>query len=352
MSIRSRPGIEQLRHTMFPVKMGKKEITRVVVALSKREKDFNEFRDEVFSSEGLRKKVELTPSHDKNDLKKLIPDAEILVCFSLEKEALLAARKLKWIHCGSAGVDQVLFPEFTKSEVILTTSRGMHGEAISDHIMAMVLAFSKGLVQSWNCKQRREWCPVNVMRQRFEIKGKVMGIVGLGTIGKELARKAKVFRMKVVATKNRIRKGEKPKQIDMLLPKDRLDEILPLADVLVVSVPYTKETHHMIGRRELASMKPTAILINIARGGVVDEKALIDALSKKKIAGAGLDVFEAEPLNPKSKLWGLENVILTPHISGSRSDYFRKVGEIFRINLNRYLNHKPLLNLFDRRIGY
>lgn len=325
---------------------------KVVVALSKREKDFNEFRDEVFSSKDLCKKVELIPSHDKSDLKKLIPDAEILVCFSLEKEVLLAARNLKWIHCGSAGVDQVLFPEFTKSKVILTTSRGMHGEAISDHIMAMVLAFSKGLIQSWSCKQRRAWCPVNVMKQRFEIQGKVMGIVGLGTIGKELARKAKAFGMKVVATKNRIVKGEKHKHIDILLPKSKLDKILPVADVLVVSVPYTRETHHLIGKRELSCMKKEAILINVARGGVVDEKALIDALSKKKIAGAGLDVFETEPLSPKSKLWDLENVIITPHISGSRCDYFKKVGEIFRINLNRYLNHKPLLNLFDKKLGY
>jgi D-2-hydroxyacid dehydrogenase (NADP+) len=325
---------------------------KIVVALSRREKDFNEFRDEVFSSADLRRKVELIPSHDKNDLAKLIPDAEILVCFSVEKEALLVAKKLKWIHCGSAGVDQVLFPEFTKSRVILTTSRGMHGEAISDHIMAMVLAFSRGLVQGWNCKKRRAWCPVDVMKQRFEVQGKVMGIVGLGTIGKELARKAKAFGMKVVATKNRVRKGEKLRHIDILLPKSKLDKILPVADVLAISVPYTKETHHMIGRRELASMRQTAILINVARGGVVDEKALIDALMKKKIAGAGLDVFETEPLSPKNKLWDLENVIITPHISGSRSDYFRKVGEIFRINLNRYLNHKPLFNLYNRRIGY
>jgi D-2-hydroxyacid dehydrogenase (NADP+) len=326
--------------------------TRIVVALSRREKDFNEFRDEVFSSANLRRKVELIPSHGKSDLKKLIPDVEILVCFSVDREILLAARKLKWIHCGSAGVDQVLFPEFIKSKVILTTSRGMHGEVISDHIIAMVLAFSKGLVQGWNCKQRREWCPIDVMRQRFEIKGKVLGIVGLGTIGKELARKAKAFGMKVMATKNRIGKGEKIKHIDRLLPKNKFGEILSVSDVVVISVPYTRETHHMIGRRELASMKQTAILINIARGYVVDEKALIDALSKKKIAGAGLDVFETEPLNPKSKLWDLENVILTPHISGSRRDYFKKVGEIFRVNLNRYLNHKTLLNLFDRRLGY
>jgi D-2-hydroxyacid dehydrogenase (NADP+) len=332
--------------------MKKKEKTRVVVALSKREKDFREFRDEVFWSERLRDKIELLPSHDKDDLRKVISDAEILVCFSVDKEAFLAAKKLKWIHCGSAGVDQLLFPEFLKSGVILTTSRGIHGEAISDHVMAMVLAFSRGLVRSWNCKQRREWCPVEVMRQRFELKGKTIAIVGMGTIGRELARKAKAFGLKVVATRNRVRRGEKTRHVDRLLSKTKLLEVLHDADIVVTAVPYTRETHHMIGPRELASMKQTAILINVARGEVVDEPALIDALSNGKIAGAGLDVFEQEPLSSESRLWEMENVILTPHIAGSMSDYFKKVGEIFRRNLNRYLSHKPLLNLFDRKLGY
>jgi D-2-hydroxyacid dehydrogenase (NADP+) len=330
----------------------KKRKLRIIVALSKREKDFQEFQNEVFSSEKLRDKIELLPSHDKDDLRKVISDAEILVCFSVDKKTFLAAKKLKWIHCGSAGVDQLLFPEFLRSNVILTTSRGIHGEVISDHVMAMTLAFSRGLLQSWNCKQRREWCPVDVMKQRFELKGKTITIVGMGTIGKELARKAKAFGLKVVATKNRVRRGEKTRHVDRLLPKTRLSEALREADVVVMAVPYTKETHHMIARRELAYMKQTAILINVARGEVVDEPALIDALANRKIAGAGLDVFEQEPLSSESRLWEMENVILTPHIAGSMSDYFKKVGEIFRVNVNRYLNHKPLLNLFDRKLGY
>jgi D-2-hydroxyacid dehydrogenase (NADP+) len=325
---------------------------RVIVALSRREKDFRDFRDEVFSSDGLRNKVVLVPSHDKGELRKLIPDAEILVCFSVDNETFVAARRLKWIHCGSAGVDQMLFPEFLKSKVILTTSRGMHADVVSDHVMAMVLAFSKGLVQSWQCKQGPEWCPFEVMRQRFELHDKVMLIIGLGTIGGELARKAKAFGMKVMATKNRIKRGERVKHVDKLLPKGKLPDILPAADIVVISVPHTKETHHLMGRKELACMKETAILINVARGGVVDERALIDALMKKKIAGAGLDVFEEEPLSPKSRLWDLENVIVTPHIAGARRDYYARVGGTFRANLNRYLSHKPLLNLFDKKLGY
>jgi len=190
------------------------------------------------------------------------------------------------------------------------------------------------------------------MKQRFEPQEKLLGIVGFGTIGQSLARKAKAFGMKVMATKNRMEKGEKQKYVDRLLPRDKFREFLCTADFVVLTVPLTKETHHMIGSKELDCMKETAILINAARGGVIDEKALINALIEKKIAGAGLDVFEEEPLSPKSRLWDMENVIITPHVAGSRRDYFKKVGEIFRINLNRYMNGKPLLNLLDKRLGY
>jgi phosphoglycerate dehydrogenase-like enzyme len=207
-------------------------------------------------------------------------------------------------------------------------------------------------VPSWACKRRKTWCQLDIMRERFEPQEKLLGIVGYGTIGESLARKAKAFGMKVMATKNRVKRGEKLKNVDRLLPKDRFRDFLCEADFIVLAVPLTKETHHLIGRNELACMKESAILINVARGGVIDEKALVYALVKKQIAGAGLDVFEEEPLSPKSKLWDLENVILTPHVAGSRRDYYKKVGEIFRVNLNRYLSGKPLLNLFDKKLGY
>jgi D-2-hydroxyacid dehydrogenase (NADP+) len=332
--------------------MEKKEKIKVIVALSEREKDFEDFRQEVFLSKRLKEAVDLIPSFNKEHLKEIVTDAEILVCFSIDRETFLSAKKLKWIHGAYVGVDKFLFPELLKTTVLLTSSRGMHGDTVSDHAMAMILAFAKGLVPSWSCKLQRKWCQVEVMRQRFEPQEKLMGIVGFGTIGQRLARKAKAFGMKVMATKNRVKRGERVKYVDQLLPKERFRDFLCQADFVVLTVPLTKETHHMIGEEELACMKESAILINVARGGVVNEKALIDALLKKKIAGAGLDVFEKEPLSRDSKLWELENVIITPHVAGSRRDYFRKVGEIFRINLNRYLNKKPLLNLFDRKLGY
>jgi D-2-hydroxyacid dehydrogenase (NADP+) len=332
--------------------MVNKQKIKIAVALSERKQDFETFSQEVYSSKRLREKVDLIPSLNKEHLKEIIPDAEILVCFSIDKETFLSARKLKWIHGAYVGIDKLLFPEVLKSKVLLTSSRGIHGDTVSDHIMAMILAFAKGLVPSWTCKNQRRWCQVEVMKQRFEPQAKRLGIVGFGTIGQSLARKAKAFGMKVMATKNKVKRGEQIKYVDKLLPKDKLREFLCTADFVVLTVPLTKETYHMIGVKEFDCMKDTAILINAARGGVIDEEALIDALVQKKIAGAGLDVFEEEPLRPESKLWELENVIITPHVAGSRRDYFKKVGEIFRINLNRYLGRKPLLNLVDKELGY
>lgn len=332
--------------------MANKQKIKIAVALSEREKDFETFSQEVYSSKRLREKVDLTPSLNKEHLKKIIPDAEILVCFSIDKETFLSAKKLKWIHVAYVGVDKFLFPELLKSKVLLTSSRGIHGDTVSDHIMAMILAFAKGLVPSWTYKNQRRWCQVEVMKQRFEPQTKLLGIVGFGTIGQSLARKAKAFGMKVMATKNRVKRGEKIKYVDKILPKDKFREFLCTADFVVLTVPLTKETYHMIGAKEFDCMKDTTILINAARGGVIDEEALIDALVQKKIAGAGLDVFEEEPLSPESKLWELENVIITPHVAGSRRDYFKKVGEIFRINLNRYLSKKSLLNLVNKELGY
>lgn len=325
---------------------------KVAVALTERQRDFETFRQEVFRSKRLREKVNLIRSENKEHLQRIIPDSEILICFSIDPKTFAFAKKLRWIHAAFVGVDTMLFPELLKSKVLLTSSRGIHGDTVSDHVMAMILAFAKGLVSGWNCKQNKRWCQVEVMQQRFEPQEKLLGIVGFGTIGESLARKAKAFGMKVMATKNRVKKGEKVKYVDTLLPRYRFREFLCNADFVVLTVPLTKETHRMVGWKELACMKESAILINVARGGVVDEKALIDALEKRKIAGAGLDVFEEEPLSSKSKLWKLDNVILTPHVAGSRRDYFKKVGEIFRINLNRYLDRKPLLNLYDKKLGY
>jgi phosphoglycerate dehydrogenase-like enzyme len=226
--------------------MTRKQKIKVAVALTERERDFETFRQEVFTSKRLRDEVKLIRSEKKEHLKRIMPEAEILVCFSIDPETFALARKLKWIHAAFVGVDSMLFPELLKSKVLVTSSRGMHGDTVSDHVMAMILAFAKGLVSSWHCRQDKRWRQVEVMRQRFEPQDKLLGIVGFGTIGESLARKAKAFGMKVMATKNRVKRGEKIRFVDKLLPKGRFREFLCTADFVVLTVPLTEETRHMI----------------------------------------------------------------------------------------------------------
>jgi len=173
--------------------MAKREKIKIAVALTEHKRDYEIFSREVLSSKTVRNRVHLIPSDNKEHLRQIIPRIEILVCFSLDRNTFLLAEKLKWIHGAYVGIDKLLLLEVLKSKVLLTSSRGIHGDTVSDHIMAMILAFAKGLVPSWTCKKQKKWCQVEVMKQRFESQEKLLGIVGFGTIGQSLARKAKAF---------------------------------------------------------------------------------------------------------------------------------------------------------------
>jgi phosphoglycerate dehydrogenase-like enzyme len=179
-----------------------------------------------------------------------------------------------------------------------------------------------------------------------------VGIVGLGHIGREVARLSKAFGMKVIATRRSVSAPGKARNVDLLLPQSRMKRMLAVSDYVVLSVPLMPETRHIIGEAELNAMRSTARLINIGRGRLVDEEALIRALDKKVIAGAGLDVTYTESLPKESPLWRFENVILSPHISGSREDYVLHATAMFCENLRRYLDGKRLLNVVDRKRGY
>ncbi|HEX9916685.1 MAG TPA: D-2-hydroxyacid dehydrogenase, partial [candidate division Zixibacteria bacterium] len=271
---------------------------------------------------------------------------------SVKREIFLEAKKLKWIHLGVAGIDKTLFPEVLKSEVLVTSSKGIHQVTVSEHVMGLVLAFAKGIAASIKAQPTKVWLQRELIDKRFNLEGKVLGIVGLGNIGLELARKAKAFDMKVIALKNSVKKGEKYKNVDLLLGKEKLKELLSQSDFVVILLPLTKETYHLISQKELGWMKREAYLINVARGPIINEEDLIFALKNKTIKGAALDVVEKEPLDSNSPLYDFENVIITPHIAGSMPDYYKRVGEIFKENLIRYLKKRPLLNLVDKKKGY
>ncbi|HVP36590.1 MAG TPA: D-2-hydroxyacid dehydrogenase [Terriglobales bacterium] len=328
------------------------EKLKIVVALTEREKDFLDFSRVLSSSRQLLHRVELVRSQNKEHLKELLPQADILVCFSIAPENFKIAKNLKWIHLAVAGVDQSVFPELLQSKVTITACKGMHSHTISEHILGMIICFAKGIHLSSLRQIQKKWDFNEVMKQRFELKGRTLGIIGLGGIGLELARKAKCFGMQVIGMKNRLKKGEKHRLVDRILPKEKLPELLTQSDFVALTLPLTDETFHLIGEKELTQMKNSAYLINTSRGKIIDEKVLIDALENHRIAGAGLDVFEEEPLNPNSSLYDLENVIITPHIAGTMVDYFQKVAQIFKENLKRYLAGRTMVNLVDKKLGY
>jgi D-2-hydroxyacid dehydrogenase (NADP+) len=323
---------------------------KVVVALTKKCQDFDAFCEVVCSSSKIKKKVDLVFSENKKHLREIISDADILVCMKIDREAFAKAKNLKWVHLGLAGVDKALLPELVKSKVKLTSSKGIHATTLAELVLGMILAFAKGIVSSMSFKNRKVWGFEQVIQSRFNLEGKILGIIGLGLIGIEVAKKAKDFGMKVIAVKNR--PGRAPRHVDEIYAKWELNQVLKQSDFVFLSVPLTKETYYLIGTKELNQMKKTAFLINTSRGPVVDENALIDALKKKKIAGTGLDVFEQEPLPSTSELWNLDNVIITPHIGGAMPDYYRKVGQVFKENLERFLQGKRMKSLVNRKLGY
>lgn len=253
--------------------------------------------------------------------------------------------RLKWIQTMSAGVDR-LPGEILKSYVRIATVRGLHRTPMGEVVLEMMLMFVKDAPSCLLMKQAREWRRV---RPKL-LKGQTVGVLGLGAIGGEIARLCKAFGMKVIGVRRS--GGPSLPDVDRVYSRERLPELLAESDFVVLALPLTKETKGMIGEKELRGMKPSAYLINVARGAIVDEGALLRALEEKWIAGAGLDVFIQEPLPPESKFYELPNVIFSPHISGDMPDYELRATEVFCENLRRYLAGEPFLHEVDKEKEY
>jgi len=296
-------------------------------------------------------KVHIRKESEDSALIDAISEAEILFAGKTNGEMIRAAQKLRWIHSWGAGVDRFLsIPEIAEGSVVLTNSRGIHSIQVSEHVIALMLAFTRKLKELVLFQNEGVWHVPNETYILDELKGKTIGIVGLGSIGSEIAKKAKCFGMTVLATKRTI--STKPTFVEELLPSHNLKYLLKKSDFVVISVPLTSKTNGMIGAQEFAHMKKTAYIINIARGGIIQQNELISALKQKKIAGAGLDVFEIEPLQPDSELWRMKNVIITPHVAGDTVHYWKRTTKIFCDNLRRYINKTPLINIVDKKAGY
>lgn len=324
----------------------------ILVALEASDPDAQPFRDAIAKDPALKERAELRFATG-DAIAEHIATAEIAWCGNLSPAMIERAEKLRWISFWSAGVDGKITPQLLERKFQITTASGVHGANIGEHIMAWMLMFARDMHLHVRSQAAGEWRRSSTMSSVSELTGKTLGIVGYGRIGEGLAVRAKAFGMRVVALKrNPEAQYDKSVSVDHIYAPSELRQLLGESDHVCISLPLTPDTYRLFDAETLACMKPSAYLYNVARGKVVDEKALIAALQEGRIAGAGLDVFEEEPLPADSPLWKMENVIITPHTAGQTPYYFVRAADLFAENLHRYINGEALNNLYRHERGY
>ena len=256
------------------------------------------------------------------------------------------AASLRWIQTASDGVDRVLFPELVESDVVVTNAAGVYDDAIAEWVLGTMLVFAKGLIGALDRQRRRDW-----RHHETEVlaRKKVL-VAGVGGIGRAVAGRCHAMGMRVRGVGRTARPGDQP--FEIVSGTDELADAASWADYVVDALPATAATHAIFDRKVFAEMRPNARFINVGRGSTVDEDALIDALRDRDIGGAALDVFAEEPLPASSPLWGMTNVIVSPHMSGDFAGYRIAVVELFLENLGRYVTGEPLENVVDKRLGF
>jgi phosphoglycerate dehydrogenase-like enzyme len=280
-------------------------------------------------------------------------DTDILFTIDFSARSFQLAKKLAWLHLASAGAGHVLFSELIDSDIVVTNSRGLHAIPISEHILGVMIILARKLHEAYRLQLQGKWQREELLKHYSafsELYGHTAGIIGLGGIGTAVAERVKAMGMRVIANKRTV--GKPPPFVDELLGPDQLPHLLRESDYIIITTPLTPETKGLIGEKELRMMKPTSYIINVGRGPVIQEDALIRALREGWIAGAGLDVTEVEPLPEDSELFSLPNVFITPHYSGVRSDYWQHATEVFKSNLALFLQGKQLENVVDKKGGY
>ncbi|MDI3340114.1 MAG: D-2-hydroxyacid dehydrogenase [Sphaerobacter sp.] len=291
--------------------------------------------------------LEVVVCADPAGLPAALAGAQALVAWQVPPEALAAATALRWVHFPGAGVDSLLTPELRARELVVTNNRGVAAPNIAEHLLAMMLAFARGLPELLRAQVRHEW---GRPTRRFELGGQTLGIVGLGEIGEALATRAAALGMRVVGLRRR--SGPAPRGVARVYPPEGLHALLGESDHVAICLPLTPRTRHLFGPAEFRAMRRDAYLYNIGRGAIVDQAALIAALQAGEIAGAGLDVTDPEPLPPDSPLWDMPNVIITAHTAGGTPRYWDRAIEILLENIGRFRRDAPLRNVVDQREGY
>ena len=282
-------------------------------------------------------------------LVRVLPDASIVLLWdfasTLLREHFDRARALRWVHVAGAGVDAVMTAEIASSDVVVTNARGVFNRSIAETVVAMMLVFAKDLARTLALQAQQTW----LHRDTEMLAGQSALIVGAGEIGRAIGRAIGALGVGVTGMATSERHDE---HLGLVRSVEDLDSLLPHYDFVILVLPLTDLTKGIIGREQLALMRTTARLINVGRGQLVDEPALVAALQAGSIAGAALDVFETEPLPPDSPLWRMPNVIVSPHMSADFHGWLEALADQFFDNLDRWLDGKPLLNVVDKELGY
>ena len=279
-----------------------------------------------------------------------LEDVEVLVSWGIPRDVFLRAKSLEWIQFGSAGINHTLFTELLQSNVRLTTQKGVFSKPMAEHGLAMALHFCRRFDIYVRQQAHGKWARgIEGGPGVREIEGSTCGVIGMGHIGCEVAAKFRALGARIIATRS---KHSTEDMADKWVDKTDIPPLLRQSDWVVIAVPHTPSNIHLIGQEQLDAIKCDGILINLSRGTVVDENALVDALSRDSIGGAGLDVFEQEPLPESSPLWGLPNVLITPHVSGTTPYYGVRGAATVHANLRAFLAGEPMPTEFDRAKGY
>jgi phosphoglycerate dehydrogenase-like enzyme len=246
-----------------------------------------------------------------------------------------------------------MFPELVRSQVRVTSSTGVHGPVVAEHAVAVLLALAKRLPQAIEYQAKKTWSQDQLWSGRprpREVAGATVAVIGMGAIGQEFTSRAKALGMRVLTVRESATKG--PGGADAVFSPAQLDEVLPQSDYVLLCTPVTPSTERLMNQARLEKMKPDAYLINVARGALVDEPALLRALKDRRIAGAALDVFDQEPLPHDSPLWSLDNLLITPHTAAVTEKLWERHYNLIAENLKRFVAGQPLLNEVDKRKGY
>ena len=311
--------------------------------------------------------LRIAHSTDREEIGPMLDEIEVIVG-SFPRDLLTECAQLRWMQQWSAGADWLMdYPDVQKMDFTLTNASGVHAVPISEHIFAFLLAFARHIPQAVRAQQNHIWIANGKQsdgasgpsderlstltdQDMLELADKTLLLLGVGAIGERTAKIADVFDMHVIGVRHSPEKSVP--HVAQMVGNDELLRVLPQADFVVITLPLTPETRGLFDAEKIGAMKESAYLINIGRGEIVDEEALVQALQQEKIAGAGLDVFQQEPLPEESPLWAMENVIVTSHYAGLTPRYDERAFNIFIDNLRRYREGEELRNVVDKEMGY